>query len=420
MKQKILSLLSNLLFISCLSYFINGLFPQFFLALKGSLSFDVNMILKMLIVPVAAFGFVLMGKLKKKYINTTILSLLFMFYLVLNSLFFYYALQKNIVDLFSDYNAYYFFLILLPLILFLNESLSEKLIVRWFLVLFIPCVVIGFIQFFGQTPFLPTYEPNEYFQVYSWDYYGKVRAFSLFDSGISFGHFIAIVSSIALAFFLYRRKSKWLFLVCLCLLAGYITLTRNAYLEILVTLISTFIIAKAKKNTWLLKVLPFVYGLIGVIISLVAPVISRVYRSDLFGSDSIFMRFDTWERVFKQWTGGSGVNTLFGLGVTQGVNNMIDNSFLAVAFHIGLIGFVLWFFLMNNMWLMILNKCLNDKSVLNVALTSFFATWMLTGLFNTNFMVYIIAFYVFLISKKNIKLEKSEKKRIFKMKRIVW
>jgi hypothetical protein len=312
-----------------------------------------------------------------------------------------------------SYNAYYFGILLLPLFFYFRETLSESLIIRTLLVFFVPSTLLGIAQHFSGNPLLPTDSPNEYLQVMSWNFFGSIRAFSLFAAPSYFGHFLALIGGLGLALCLARNRSakKGFAITVLVLLGGYSTFTRATQLEIALVMLTVWMLYRHGHQR-LLSVLPLIYGVFGLFVAFVAPLLVGSFSSDdLFSTWSIAWRYESWALYGAYWLGKNLTTFLFGAGIAQngrfstseGV--IVDNSFIGVGVHIGVVGLVLWFMINWAVWKYMLGELKRSLSPVRAAAAGACSVWLFTSVFNIT-LFYPLPFLLFLLT--NLRYRKGE------------
>lgn len=336
----------------------------------------------------------------------TIPYLLFSAYLVLH---FILLREEYPADyLLQSYNSYYFFLLLFPFAAFL--SVESNFFGKLLVYISAPLLLLGFAQYLSNSTILPVSSADQYFSVFSHEYYGKIRAFSLFNSGLNYGHFLSLLGAFVLCYAMKRRRIARLALIMILiivLLACYTTLTRNLYIEFIFTLFTAVLLSvKQKKNRnpffdKIINSIPFIYGFTAALLVFPAQLFELISSSGsvLLKQESLIIRLQTWQYYLPLWTEHGLYTLLFGVGLIQHErfpiteNVVIDNSFLAIGLHTGIIGLVLWFVLMRKMWLYLLTiqRTMPDNVPIS-AMTALCSTWVSSGLFNNNFTLYAILF----------------------------
>jgi hypothetical protein len=312
-----------------------------------------------------------------------------------------------------SYNAYYFAILLIPLFFYFRETLSESLITTTMLVFFVPLSLLGLAQSYVNSPLLPTSSPNDYLQVMSWDFIGTVRAFSLFSSPAAFGHFLALMAGLGAAFFLARNRStkKGLAIAFLALVAGFATLTRATELEIVGCMLTVWMLYRFK-HPRLLSALPVIYGVIGLFVAFVAPLLGTMYSDDLLSDASLLERYIGWARYGALWTGNGLPTFLFGAGLAQndrfrpGEGVVVDNSFIGVGVHIGAVGLIFWFLVTWVIWKYMLKEMQDAPSPVRAAAVGAYSVWLLISVFGIN-LFSPLPFLLFLQTNRKYGTRKS-------------
>lgn len=408
--KKILGLI---VFFTLLLSIINGAFPQLQLALFGKI-----LIGKGIIKVLMGIALLLSALFSIKYRNKMSLLItwyIFFLYLMFEVMYFIFS-GNNFVDVFNGINAYYSGFILLIFFIFIEKCISANFI-KWIIIIIsIPLSILGILQYTENDPILPVSSLDNSFSVMSYHIdETTIRAFSLFDSGYSFGHFLCLSLSIIVSSMIHERKNSLLKLVFFILIsiATFMTLTRNIYIEYIFVFISVFLISALKNiNIKFIKVLPILYLIIGYFINIYAPIITSTISNQIItDSKSLLIRQESWREAKNIWL--SDLNSfLFGSGLYQhgeALNNFsTDNIFMAVVTHIGLIGLILLSLLIWNMWVYCIKRLQQSTSYLDLAFVSFLSTFLITGLFNLNFVAYTIVFMMLFITKNTIKPMKEE------------
>lgn len=310
--------------------------------------------------------------------------------------------------------AYYFFLLILPLVFYIDGYLQEKFINKIIMLFFIIASAIGIAQFLLNDPILPVASNDGNFFVTSWDNFrGNIRAFSIFGSAYIFGHFLALCT--ALIILLPIKKPIKILLFSMALLSGYATLTRNTYLEIMIVAFSAILMKKNVNNIFTPYMLSMVSFVSGIIVIYIAPLVSTFFKLNIFNLETYGSRIGVWKTVFNDWIQGGLVQIFFGTGLTHDFGyQIVDNMYLAIAAQFGLVGFIIFGVLFFNMTRIVFNEANKRQSPLSIAIASFWVSFFLVSHFNMSIRPYIILFLILIIAERNpVKiLNKSRKKRI--------
>lgn len=271
---------------------------------------------------------------------------------------------------------------------------------------FIPLGLLGILQHFTGRVLIPTDSPNGYLAVMSWEFYGAVRGFSLFNSPSYFGHFIALTAGIAMALYLSREHSAFKSgaILLLAFVSGYSTLTRATQMEIACVVFTVWLLYRSgPRYRKFMRVLPIVYALAGVCVAFIIPVFLAGASSDLLANDSLVERYAEWVNYGGLWVGNGLTTFLLGTGIAQNdrfgtsAGVLVDNSFLGVGLHIGAIGLLLWLVATWRVWRYLLDGTQRRLTPVRAAATAAWSVWLFTSVFNST-LFYILPFVIFLLT----------------------
>jgi hypothetical protein len=329
-----------------------------------------------------------------------------------------------------SYNSYYFFLLALPLAVYVK--VRAILVEKWFVIISIPIIALGMVQYLSNSPILPVASVDQSFKVYVIDYYGKTRAFSLFNSGLNYGHFLSIAGGLCVVRMVRSRKLgrlKNFAIFAVEVFACYTTLTRNLYVEFTFTVCAALLLSRQRRTenylplSNALKYLPVIYGAAALLLVTGTQAIMLYVggTSLLLKQESLLMRYMEWKYYFPLWTGQGLKTLLFGVGLIQNERFpvteevLLDNTFLAIGLHIGLIGVVLWFIFMWGLWkhLLAIWKRMPDNAIL-IAFIALWSTWISSGIYNINFSLYSILALIMLSIYRTEKSGEIQKEKAAK------
>ncbi|MED3664708.1 hypothetical protein P4474_09405 [Geobacillus stearothermophilus] len=403
-------------------FLIDALFVQIQMVFTNGDIILPKIFLKGLLLIISLICMIFVKEIRVRHRNFIICWFIFLLYLIVNLI---YMINKetnySIGYLLFSYNAYYFFIIIAPLILFFENTISPKNISKIFFVTVIPLAILGVAQFILNEPLVRVTSNDGYFKILSYDYYGNIRSFSLFSSGFSFGQFLVIVECLIISIILRRKKISLIFFFLLIVFTIYTTLTRNVFIEFLLAtfniLILNFFVHK-KIFKAIAVVLPLFWGCIFIVLIFsYQKVLSFLYGLGiselLLKQDSFLYRLGSSKEFIQHFSDLDLMEQLFGLGIIQHdrfentQSFLIDNGLLAVVGHIGLIGLFLLLAIYFNIWFYMINRDYN-KSILDTAFIGFFSTFFATNLFNINLEIYVLLFFLFILSDSENFMKKYE------------
>jgi O-Antigen ligase len=196
-----------------------------------------------------------------------------------------------------------------------------------------------------------------------------------------------------------RRHGWWnLVLVALSAAGSYVTFRRGAYLEFGACALTALAICRRWRiTTWL----PWIYLMIGMGLAGVGTIVGQSQGQGILSAESLSERHDAWNTVLERWLAREDHSLLFGTGLAQIESDeidyfLVDNAFLAVGAQIGLMGLILWCWVMYALWSDVLATAWSSGSTLAIAVAALFSTWMMRGMFDPLFSLYpLYAFLVF-------------------------
>ena len=405
---------------------VDGFIPQFKMALHGGYlppdSFPIKLVLigclfliyvsTVKIGRSANFGFVDSTKLQ-------LIILSFAGYLTVHLLVSFLILDRSLVVLVYSYvDALFFLFFVFPAVSLLPGVMDWRVATRILILVSIPLCVLGLYQFIFTDTVLPTLSRDLTYRVYGWSYYGRVRAFSLFGSGLKFSFFLALTSAVVFAYAKYLQAS--LLKVGLYLILGLMivtcvaTLTRNGYMTVAFSLLSVMLFHKWPRTSW--TWLPLVYLAFAIFTVFLGWAISDLHGGSsaaISSSDSLSERIRLWGIHLSTWLQTDLGTMFFGTGFTQSRRffgddeAVIDNVFIAIGYQLGIFGLILFVFSYCLIWLFLYKK--HKENIDNPFLTgsvAFWSTFLSSGVFNTSQNVYLLwvplIFMVVPVEKKRI------------------
>ncbi|MGE4530471.1 MAG: hypothetical protein AB7C98_04010 [Acidithiobacillus sp.] len=390
---------------------IDGLMPQAEMALFSGHVLIPTVAVKWFMMAIMILGVFIRSKLvvpRKVLYAWTVL----VFYLLFEAMFFALNKEYSLNYIVYSLEATLYFLLVLPLLYAFKDVLEESKITTMISWLFAPLVFLGIWQGATNHPILPIMSADHYFQVFSWDFYGRVRAFSLFSSASNFGHFLALVSAMCVAALSQWRGYKKTLAttgLILSLVATYMTLTRATYVEVLLAVTTAGLITFFKWRDIRLSLLWGLYAAIGLFVAFGSHLIlaGLTGGNQLLANESLLMRYEEWAHYGGLWINHDIATMLFGTGLMQSSrfaitrDVVIDNVWLSLLFQFGLVGFIIVLAFLWQLWKILVNGLKSHpQSILTIGVVSACSTFPFTSIFGITTLGYLLLFVVWLISKK--------------------
>lgn len=394
--------LGQLLFWLVVLQLVSGIFLQAQLAVFGGRVVvpggAPKLLLAMLIVALAA-GSLLVRQGRIAWSHCILPSILFGCYLAADFSWLAEASGLPLPQVAMGFNKYFLYFAIIPLAVLLRPGLSDRGMGNWLLWLLVPLVALGLAQFLANDPILPVASEDEKFSIPAVDFFGQIRAFSLFRGVLDCGQAMAFFGGLLLARLLSGpRHAAWNVLLLLATAACVVvTFRRGAYLEFAATAVT----AVAISRRWTVAGwLPWVYGGAAVALAMAGTLISASGSQGVLSSDTLSERHEAWNMALEMWLHRQDASLWFGTGLAQ-IDSpdvepfLVDNGFLSVAAELGLVGLGLWFWLMHALWRDMLAMAWSTRGSLAIAVAALLSTWMMRNVFDPVFSLYPL--YVFLV-----------------------
>jgi hypothetical protein len=318
-------------------------------------------------------------------------------YFLTDSLYLMAHFHLSFFDLAVAYNSYYAYFLLCPLALFVENEFTERRALQILFITFGICFALGMTQFLLQKPILYTDSADGSFSVQSWITAGELRVFSLFGSALAYGIFCCLIGSLSLAFALGTRAKILAGSVFVASAIGcYTTLTRNCYLQFGFCIICVFLLTR-KRLLGLVKYIPILF-LIGALLVAWRGASGATTDSNVTSNSSLLLRIAEWVYYLTIYSNASLTEKMLGLGIIQSpkASNdalfVVDNEYLAVLVHVGIIGFVLIFTVQWMIWVRVYRRAIQAPSVFTIGTAAFASTLFAAYFYNIALVPYAIAF----------------------------
>ena len=317
--------------------------------------------------------------------------------------------DKSPVDLIFDYNAYYCPLIFAPLACAFTGRLSERTATRILISIFMVSAAIGWAQYILQVPVVQLASSDGNFRIYAswWTAVGyavrgtrAIRSCGIFGTAFEYGSFVVPIAGIGIGMCgrpggRTKGIALYLFAVACC----YSTMTRTVFLQLIFATIAalTFTFGRSPRRViW--------QPLIGLVVAVAITFggIAKLVGTErsLTDSSSIELRLQQWGMYGLELLHSTLPQKLFGLGFCQAEKPLIipvdditvggaysvlvDNMYLALTLHIGLIGMLVIVALMWAMWRRLRIETIKRPTPLLIGIASFCSTFLLNNMFNVS------------------------------------
>ncbi len=381
-------LLATVAAVACLLTIVDGVIPQFQMHAFGGHMPIGNVLAKIVLLFSLALGVLLRPRITLRGLPISAWKVCVAF-LALEIGYLVFGRDMTLGDVLQSYNAYYLLPLIGPAVLPFRGAVSERVLLRCIISLFLVSAAIGFAQYFTRQPLLYTQSADGAFTVWSYQFFDSVRAFGLFSTAMNFGLFCSLCGALGIALCA-EHPVRGISLTLLSAFSCYTTLVRTCYLMFFCACTYAALITfgrKANRGLWQ----PLLYFGLGIATILYG---ARSMGSDssdgLENATSLIDRLIEWTYYTQLFVRSSPAAQLFGLGLVQNdkvslaqsTPAAIDNLPLALTMHIGLIGLVVFSVLLVRMWLSLRRAALTDRQPFIVAAASLLATLGCSGTFN--------------------------------------
>lgn len=308
-------------------------------------------------------------------------------------------------------NKYFLFFAVLPAAALLKPRISPRQLNFRLMLLLVPCIAMALAQFAMNDPLLPTAAEDNSFEIPAVEFFGRTRAFSLFRGVPEFGQTLAFFAALLIAQLVAKPQRNRLatgLLLLLTTVACLATFRRGAYLEYAAAALAAVAIAGRWRMT---RALPWIFLTMAIALVGAGALLGSSHAEGMLSSSSLGERLDAWRLALDTWLARPDASILFGTGLSQtslmgtGLSQiesqqldyfLVDNGFLAVTVQLGLVGLVLWFWVMHSLWRDMLATAWQTGGSLAIAVSALLSTWMMRDVFDPMFALYpLYAFLVF-------------------------
>lgn len=388
---------------------INGLLPQLQIFLLGGIIVIPTWFIRaLLLLAILLYGF--RGRYRLYPASVVPWWTLFVIYLVVEFFVHMMSEERSLGYLVQGTYQYYYFLILIVFCHHLAGSIDDRWMTPLLILSFIPLGALGLAQYILYDPILPVESADGYFQVIAWKhwFYSGIRSFSLFRSATEFGHYSALIGGLLMAVWLRRGhfdpvKSLAVMAVLVLVLASvYVAKGRIAYLVSVATILAAIWISPRLRVSGSMLILPLLFAGFAYFVAIAAPQMVKAmgFRLEgmIFSDDSLDYRWSAWSHFTDAWLGQGWLRALFGSGLVQGQGGefgsegsvLIDNAFIAIGFHIGILGLLIWLMVVWKLWQYVLETAIRRQSALSLGVAAYWATLPMSLMFSSAQPLYFV------------------------------
>ena len=391
--------LSWLLFILIMLLLINAALPQVeILLFSGTVPIPSISIKLAIVIVISVYSITHINYSLNKTSAIT-LVLLLSFFVIETALFLILGHYPILVLVFG-YNAMYFLLALALVMTNFRSTISSKPAEVTLLFISIPIIILGISQTLLNKPLIPTKSVGGYFTVLVWNYYGQVRAFSLFDAPAYYSTFLIFIGGILLSHTLtkgrFKKRLFYFLLFTIVVFSEIMTLNRAgifAFMFAMFVVIAIYRNSYGKTNLFLVMVCSLCAS---IALTFAVPVISKAFPYVFaFKDQSMFERYAEWV-YWLQAILENPQKLLFGSGLFQDSmfrvtkKIIIDNLFLAVMVQFGIIGLAIILFIIYKIWEIMVSHYLYAMAPMSIACIALFTVWPIFAMFGTGLNLFPI------------------------------
>ena len=236
--------------------------------------------------------------------------------------------------------------------------------------------------------------------------YDRFRLTSFFSHANKLGMYLSFFCTLLLSYIFHNKRTYffdfWSIVVTFLLLASifilYFTYTRTSYLVFVFSCLFFIVFLKIKKSNYSFKLLmyaPWIFLFIGGYLFFYQLTEIGMSTGKLISNETIYIRYSGYVYFLSRFSHESLFHILFGVGgkyfigdvydYSGGIDGFfLDNGFLVALINFGLIGFVLYLYIIWMAWKRLYIIFWNQGWI-SMAFLSFFSTIFLANLYNSSF-----------------------------------
>lgn len=320
----------------------------------------------------------------------------------------------------SAYYGYYSLVFLLPVLGAVSRTIRSQTVLNVLFVSFAFCAALGILQRLTDSPIVYPMSNDGSFAVITWRFFAthEIRIFSFFVYSVNFGLFCTLVGSAALHQALHRRHTaRGVIIYCTAALCSYLTLTRVVYLAFLLGTVCVFVL-RYVHSLRILRAIPGVGFLLGLVVAYGGALGWFGSGSGIGDNVSLIMRVEQFVYYWNMFMSGDLGQRLLGIGYVQDTNvngeaiYPIDNLFMALLLHIGIVGMVLLLFLFWMLWNRLSYAAMRQQHSLTAGVCGVWAAYLAISVFDISLAFFpccmMLLVWSGLLLKTEGKMERSD------------
>jgi hypothetical protein len=314
--------------------------------------------------------------------------LLFGTYLALDVLYLLFGLHITIFEILVGYWVYYSPLFIVLLLMMTKVRFSDRWLVKVLFFTFLVIAPLALAQWVANDPIVPTRSLDGSFKIIDYDFIDHDRAFSLFTFPGMLGIFASFIGILALSLDL--KKVNLFVMLSLYASAAYIcyiTIVRSDYIAFICGSLAVWLLKKKLKSPMVFFA-PMI-SLLGAAVILANNLLSGLVSSGgIQDASSFFTRVLEWQYYLDLEFHASITDLLFGKGLVQtdqkGLSQVlpVDNIYLQYPLHIGLLGLGLLIFVYIAIWIDLVRRVRQGRSVVITSVAALWSTLPGLGMFS--------------------------------------
>jgi O-Antigen ligase len=391
--KSLLTVLSWITYVSLATFYLaDGLIPQVQMFLLGG-STPIGGKYKLVLI-----GLVLAAFASTRYVQRstiTIATVALIVFLSIDFVVLVLTTQYRAADILNSYRGCLLPLVLFGAVLSVPLHLKESYILRVGFVIFGAALIVSALQYVTDQSVLPIRSPDGTFAVQSPNFFGHIRAFSLFSSGYQAGLFYCLPAAIGAILLLTRRKLLLGSLLLACSSFGsYATLTRLTMFSLVASVLSVIVLLNPRLGR-MAKFLPILW---------VTAAVATIWTSSVGGTasgstaisstESLSERLSEWTLYRTRYLSGGSIERFWGIGMSEfaprDASNTypsaapapIDNTYLQLLLNGGVLSLMVVGFYYVMAWNMLLAKAIGERSTFSLAAAAVFSTTSFVAVFN--------------------------------------